>query len=185
MTRPYSEDLRERALLLAERGATIRAIGDALKISPSCVSKWKKLQRETGSLKHGKIGGHKRPVLSGATASWLRERLRSGPFTMRKLKAELAVRGVKTHASVVWLFVRAQGLSFKKRSCQWAGSARYRRGSSLIQATEPDTGGVSCSGRDGTGATGLPDLRSTSAVEPAAHNLVLSDSTHHACLRTG
>jgi transposase len=33
---------------------------------------------------------------------------------MRKLKAELAVRGVKTHASVVWLFVRAQGLSFKK-----------------------------------------------------------------------
>ena len=76
MTRPYSEDLRERAVLLAERGATIRAIGDALKISPSCVSKWKKLQRETGSLKHGKIGGHKRPVLSGATASWLRERLR-------------------------------------------------------------------------------------------------------------
>jgi transposase len=125
MTRPYSEDLRDRALLLAEQGATIRAIGDALQISPSCVSKWRKLQRETGSLKHGKIGGHKRPVLSGATASWLRERLRSGPFTMRKLKAELTVRGVKTHASVVWLFVRAAGLSFKKkRSCQWSRIGR-------------------------------------------------------------
>jgi transposase len=37
MTRPYSEDLRERALLLEEQGATIRAIGDALQISPSCV----------------------------------------------------------------------------------------------------------------------------------------------------
>ena len=127
MMRPYSEDLREHALLLAEQGATIRAIGDALQISPSRVSKWRKLQRETGSLKHGKIGGHKRPVLSGATASWLRERLRSGPFTMRKLKAELAGRGVKTHASVVWLFVRAEGLSFKKNDpASGAGSAGHR-----------------------------------------------------------
>lgn len=114
MTRPYSEDLRERALLLSERGMTIRVIGAVLKISPSCVSKWKKLQRETSSLKHGKIGGHKTPVLTGVTAEWLRERLRSGPFTLRQLKAELATRGVKTHASVLWLFVRAEGLSFKK-----------------------------------------------------------------------
>jgi putative transposase len=114
MTRPYSEDLRERALLLAERGMTIRAIGEALRISPSCVSKWKKLQRETGSLKHGKIGGHKVPVLSGATAEWLRERVRSGPFTLRKLTAELAERGVMTYPKTVWLFVQAEGLSFKK-----------------------------------------------------------------------
>lgn len=114
MTRPYSEDLRERALLLAERGATIRAIGDALKISPSCVSKWRKLQRETGSLKHGKIGGHKAAVLSGAVADWLRERINAGPFTLRKLTVELAARGVKTHQKTVWLFVHAEGLSFKK-----------------------------------------------------------------------
>jgi transposase len=127
MMRPYSEDLREHALLLAEQGATIRAIGDALQISPSRVSKWRKLQRETGSLKHGKIGGHKRPVLSGATASWLREHFRSGPFTMRKLKAELAGRGVKTHASVVWLFVRAEGAQLQKNDpASGAGSAGHR-----------------------------------------------------------
>ena len=116
MTRPYSEDLRERALLLVERGATTRAIGDTLKISPSCVSKWKRLRRETGGLKQGKIGGHKTPVLSGATAQWLRERANSGPFTLRKLTAELATRGIKTHQKAVWLFVRAEGLSFKKNS---------------------------------------------------------------------
>jgi putative transposase len=114
MTRPYSEDLRERALLMAERRATIRAIGDALKISPSCVSKWRKLQRETGSLKHGKMGGHIVPVLSGPAADWLRERMNSGPFTLRKLTAELAARGIKTHQKTVWLFVHAEGLSFKK-----------------------------------------------------------------------
>jgi putative transposase len=78
-------------------------------------------------LKHGKIGGHKRSVLSGAAAEWLRERLRSGPFTMRMLKAELAGRGIKTHTSVVWLFVRAEGLSFKKNDpASRAGSAGHR-----------------------------------------------------------
>jgi putative transposase len=116
MTRPHSEDLRERALLMAGRGATIRAIGDALKISPSCVSKWRKLQRETGGLKHGKIGGHKAAVLSGAVADWLRERINAGPFTLRKLTAELAARGIKTHQKTVWLFVHAEGLSFTKNS---------------------------------------------------------------------
>ncbi len=48
MTRPYSEDLRERALLRADAGETIREIAVALQISPSCVSKWRKLRRETG-----------------------------------------------------------------------------------------------------------------------------------------
>lgn len=39
MTQPYSEDLRERARARAEAGTTIRMIGRALAISPSCVSK--------------------------------------------------------------------------------------------------------------------------------------------------
>src|SRR5438094_615159 len=49
MTQPYSEDLRERALARAEAGETIRMIAQALAISPSCVSKWRKLKRETGT----------------------------------------------------------------------------------------------------------------------------------------
>jgi transposase len=114
MTRPYSEDLRERALLMADRGETIRAIGAALSISPSCVSKWRKLQRETGALKPGQVGGHKKRALSGVTAEWLRERIRSGPFTLRKLADELAGRGIRTHPKAVRVFVHAEGLSFKK-----------------------------------------------------------------------
>ncbi len=124
MTRPYSEDLRERALALADRGETIRAIGAALSISPSWVSKWRKLRRETGGLKPGQVGGHKKPVLSGATAAWLRARIRSGPFTLRKLADELAERGIRTHPKAVWVFVHAEGLSFKKnRSAGRAGQA--------------------------------------------------------------
>ena len=116
MTRPYSEDLRERALARYEAGETIRAIGKALAISPSCISKWRKLKQETGALKPGQIGGHKKPVLWGEPGTWLAERVRRGPFTLRGLVAELAERGVKTDRRAVWVFVRAQGLSFKKNA---------------------------------------------------------------------
>jgi hypothetical protein len=39
MTRPYSEDLRERVLAQFAAGETIRSIGKALGIDPSCVPK--------------------------------------------------------------------------------------------------------------------------------------------------
>lgn len=113
MTRPYSEDLRERAVARFEAGETTRAIAAALRISPSCVSKWMKLKRATGSLAPGKVGGHKKRTLSGEPAAWLRERCRSGPFTTRGLTAELAARGIKTDRRAVWVFLHAEGLSFK------------------------------------------------------------------------
>ena len=124
MTRPYSEDLRERAVARFELGETTRSIAAALRISPSCVSKWMKRRRETGSLAPGQIGGHKKPTLSGEPAEWLRERCRSGAFTTRGLTAELAARGVKTDRRAVWVFLHAEGLSFKKnRAAGRAGPA--------------------------------------------------------------
>jgi len=127
MTRPYSEDLRERALMRYEGGETTRSIAAALRISPSCVSKWLKLRRETGSLAPGQIGGHKKRTLSGEAAEWLRARCGAGPFTTRGLTAELAARGIKTDRRAVWVFLHAEGLSFKKnRSAGRAGAPRHR-----------------------------------------------------------
>src|SRR6478752_2555758 len=60
MTRPHSEDIRERALARADAGETVRSIAQVLRISPSCVSKWKKLRQQTGGVAPGKIGGHKK-----------------------------------------------------------------------------------------------------------------------------
>jgi putative transposase len=109
-------DLRERAMARKAAGETNREIAEALQISPSCVSKWTTRRRETGSLAPGQIGGHRRRTLSGECADWLRTRVRSGPFTLRGLAAELAERGIKIHARAVWVFVHAEGLSFKKNS---------------------------------------------------------------------
>jgi transposase len=114
MTAPYSMDLRERAMARKAAGQTIRQIAAALQIAPSCVSKWTKRERETGSLAWAQIGGYKRRTLSGESAEWLRARVASGPFTLRGLAAELAERGIKTGPRAVWVFVHDEALSFKK-----------------------------------------------------------------------
>ena len=114
MTAPYSMDLRERALLRKAAGETNREIAAALKISPSCVSKWTRRKRETGPLAPAQVGGYKPRTLSGDCAAWLRERIASGPVTLRGLTAELAERGIKTQPRAVWVFLHAEGLSFKK-----------------------------------------------------------------------
>jgi putative transposase len=140
MARPYSEDLRERAVARHEAGETTRSIAAALRISASCVSKWMKLKRETGSLVPGQVGGHKKRTLSGEPASWLRERCRSGPFTTRSRTAELLARGIKTDRRAVWVFLRAEGLSFKKnRAGGRADAARHRpQASAMEDPSGPD-----------------------------------------------
>ena len=125
--RAYSEDLRERAVARAEAGETIREIAAALAISPSCVSKWRKQLRESGALTPGQVGGHKPRTLVGECAAWLRARVAQGPFTTRGLVAELATRGIKTDRRAVWVFLHAEGLSFKKnRAAGRAVTPRYR-----------------------------------------------------------
>jgi transposase len=114
MTAPYSMDLRERALARKAAGETNREIATALRISPSCVSKWTTRKRETGSLAPAQVGGYKPKTLSGECADWVRTRIASGPFTLRGLAAELVERGIKTNPRAVWVFVHAEGLSFKK-----------------------------------------------------------------------
>ena len=78
MTARYSVDLRERALARKEAGETNREIAAALRISPSCVSKWTKRKRQTGSLAPAQIGGYKPRTLSGESADWLRARIAAG-----------------------------------------------------------------------------------------------------------
>ena len=95
MTAAYSVDLRERALARKEAGETNREIAAALRISPSCVSKWTKRKRQTGSLAPAQIGGYKPRRLSGESADWLRARIAAGPFTLRGLRPSWPNEGSK------------------------------------------------------------------------------------------
>lgn len=115
MAKPYSMDLRERAVRRVGRGESVRAVADALSISASSVVKWSQRLRATGSAAPGKMGGHRRPKIAGRHRTWLLERIATAEFTLRGLVAELAGRGLKVDYRTVWKFVHAEGLSFKKR----------------------------------------------------------------------
>jgi len=114
-------------LARVEKGETIRSVADWFEISAWCVSKWGSLKRRTGDVAPGRVGGHKKRALSGEIAEWLCVRMRASAFTLRGLVAELAERGVKTQARAVWVFARADGLSYKKNARRLGAVASGRR----------------------------------------------------------
>ena len=114
MPRPYSLDLRERAVARVMDGETVRSVASVLQISVVCVVKWSQRFRQTGSATPGPMHGH-RPRLLLPHRDWLIARTANGQaFTLRGLRAELEERGVKVDYRTVWTFVHAEGLSFKK-----------------------------------------------------------------------
>src|SRR3984893_8111873 len=104
MSRPYSMDLRERALARVQAGESVRVVARALSISPSSVVKWSQRFRATGSAAAGKMGGHRPKLLVGQHRGWLLDGIVRADFPLRGLVAELAERGVKVDYRTVWSF---------------------------------------------------------------------------------
>ena len=116
MTRPISNDLRERVVLAVSSGESCRAVAVRFGVAVSSVVKWSQRFRATGSVVPGKMGGHRKPVLDPHRA-FIRERIGQTPHvTLHGLKDELAARGVKVSHNAVWLFLRREGLRFKKNA---------------------------------------------------------------------
>ena len=116
MTRPLSNDLRERVVAAVRGGESCRAVATRFGVAVPSVVKWSQRYRATGSVAPGKMGGHCRPVLEPHRA-FIVERIGQTPhLTLHGLKDELAARGVKVSHNAVWMFLRREGLRFKKNS---------------------------------------------------------------------
>ena len=104
------------------------AAGVAFGIAVSTAVHWVRRYRATGSVAPGKIGGHKKRVLRGEHAAWLRTRCREREFTISQLVEELlAARALRVDRRQVWEFLHAERLSFKKKPVRkGAGSSRRR-----------------------------------------------------------
>ncbi len=116
MTRAYSNDLRKRVVDAFRAGDSCRVVAKRFGVAVSSVVKWSQRYRATGSVAPGKMGGHRRPILEPHRA-FIIERIAQTPhLTLHGLKDELAARGVIVSHNAVWLFLRREGLSFKKNS---------------------------------------------------------------------
>ena len=105
MPRPYSMDLRARAVARVMAGETVRSVAAVLKMSVASVVKWSQRFRQTGSVPPGAMHGH-RPRILLPYRDWLIARTAGDrPFTLRGLQAELAERGVRADYRTVWAFV--------------------------------------------------------------------------------
>jgi transposase len=116
MTAPLSNDLRQRVVNAVAAGESCRSVATRFGVAVSSVVKWSQRYRATGSVAPGKMGGHRKRVLEPHRA-FIVERINQTPhLTLHGLKAELAARGVTVSHNAVWLFLRREGLRFKKNA---------------------------------------------------------------------
>jgi len=107
-------DLRERAVARLRSGESTRSVAASLSIGVATAVRWGQRYRNTGSVAALPMGGSQPSGIVGDDVVWLRERIGSGDCTVRGLAAELKARGTKVDPGTVWLFLRREGLSFKK-----------------------------------------------------------------------
>lgn len=118
MTRPYSDDLRERVVAAMQSGASCRSVAARFGVAPSSVVKWTQRLAQTGSVSPAQMGGYRRPLLEPHRV-WLLDQVQSRPhITLAMLQEMLAGRGIAVSHDTVWRFLRGCGFSFKKR--QWS-----------------------------------------------------------------
>ena len=115
MGRYYSLDLGERAVAAYLGGQSCRSVGARFQIAPSTVVKWAALLKRQGDLKPGKVGGHRKRLLA-PHRDFILARIEDTPhLTVNKLADLLVQRGVTISPVTVWSFLKAEGLSFKKK----------------------------------------------------------------------
>jgi transposase len=116
MVRPISNDLRKRVVAAVSKGESCRSVAVRFGVAVSSVVKWSQRYRSSGSVAPGKMGGHRKPVLDQHQAFIMKRLSQTPHLTLHALRDELAARGVKVSHNTVWLFLRREGLRFKKNA---------------------------------------------------------------------
>jgi transposase len=135
MAKPYSQDLRERAVAAVAEGRSCHAVAKLFRVSAGSVIRWTQRFEATGSAAAKPMGGVRRDVL-GEHRAWLRQRLAERPdLTLAALRAELAGRGCKVSLWAVWKFCRDEKLTYKKKPAAQRTTARPGRPPARALAT--------------------------------------------------
>jgi transposase len=116
MTAPLSNDLRERVVAAIAAGETCRPVALRFGVAVSSVVKWSQRLRATGSVAPARMGGHRKRMLEPHRGFIAEQIARTPHMTLHGLKEELAAHGVNVSHNAVWLFLRREGLRFKKNA---------------------------------------------------------------------
>ena len=115
MARALSLDLRERIVRVVEAGSSRRAAAAQFAVSESCAIKLMQRWKRTGSVAPAAMGGRKPHALAGHEAEVRALVAAEADLTLEELRARLAGQGVVVGRSSVDRFLKALGLTRKKR----------------------------------------------------------------------
>ena len=113
MPKPYSRDLRERAIELIEAGASRREVAELYGISPSVVVIWMQRWKATGSIAAKPSGGSVSPLEDHA--EFLLGLVGERPdLTLNEIVAAMSKARIAGSRTAVWRFYERHDFSFKK-----------------------------------------------------------------------
>ena len=115
MTRPYSEDLRERVVRVVESGTSRNAAAKQFDVSISFVVKLMQRWKQRGTIKADKYGGWKKSKLAPHGDRIRALVMENCDITIDEHCVLLAAEGIEAKRSTLGDFLLAQGLSRKKR----------------------------------------------------------------------
>jgi transposase len=119
MTKPYSEDLRIRAVEAVANGMSRRQVAKLFKVGASSVIRWTDQHERTGRVAAKPMGGSRGTSIEGADRTWLLRRIEAqSDLTLEEMRRELAdQRNLSVGHGSVWRFCDREKLSLKKKAC--------------------------------------------------------------------
>ena len=130
MTKPLSNDLRERLIEAVSRGATCRAAGERFGVAASTAVKWVRRWRETGSPAPRPQGGDRRSArIESHGAEILSLISRTVDITLEEIADHLERKyGDRFAPSSIWRFLDRHAQTFKKNGTRQRARAARRGG---------------------------------------------------------
>ena len=116
MSKPYSNDLRQRVVAAVESGLSRRQAAEDFSVGASSVIRWSAQYRLTGSVSAKAMGGSRGSRIVDADREWLLVRIAAQPdLTLEEMRRELAEqRGLVVGYGTVWRFFDREKQTYKK-----------------------------------------------------------------------
>lgn len=117
MSKALSLDLRQRVVAaVRDEGLSHRAAAARFNVSAASVSRWRTLERQSGHLRPGPLGGDRRSASIEAHAGLILRTFEARrDLSIEELRAELASHGLRFGYGTLWRFFARHRLTRKKR----------------------------------------------------------------------
>jgi len=117
MSNALSLDLRRRVVAaVRDEGLSHRVAAARFKVSAASISRWRALERRSGDLRPGPLGGDRRSsAIEAHAGTILRIFEARRDMTIEELRADLAGHGLHFGYGTLWRFFARHRLTRKKR----------------------------------------------------------------------